>query len=177
MDYGTPNNSASIIAEDKNLITYRPKLNKVTGSVTATILLQQMMHWSRLNNNKFYKFTDKCSHKLYKDGDSWCEELGFTKHEFTTALKRIGFKLGKTKNKINKLDALIIYYTDSTHLTYYSVNWNKVNKLLDDLYSLNTDSAISKENKQSAITSNTEITTETTKEKGRSGETSLPIEV
>ena len=157
--YGQPNRVSKTISDDKHLITYRPKLNKITGSVTATLLLQQAMYWADVSGNEFYKFIQPCKHDRYKQGDSWTEELGFTKHEFNTAIKKIGFKRGRSgKNEIEKEeDAYIIYYTTSQRLTYWVVNWNKINKDLDKLYSnpeylVNPECGNTKEKKESGIT-------------------------
>ena len=80
----------SIIAQDKTLITYRPKLNELTGSITATILLQQIMYWWDISGNKeFYKFKAPCKHPDYKEGDSWTESLGMTIYEFDSAYKKL----------------------------------------------------------------------------------------
>ena len=181
-DLGTPNGFSRIIAADKSLIIYRPKLNTITGSVLATILLQQITYWAERNNNDFYKFTSPCNHELYKNGDSWCEELGFSKAEFSTALKKIGFKLGKNKEKnlMNRDDAFVIYYTDNKRLTHYSVNWNKLNESFNEVYLVSEESGFTKESKErlptkenaktnitkesrdNGVTFNSEITTDIT---------------
>ena len=163
-----------ILADDKNIIAYRPELNKITGSVTATILLQQILYWWHKNGKKkFFKFRAPCKHELYKEGDSWCEELGFTEREFDSALKRIGFKFGKTKNRIEKNKALVFYYKTGDGLTWYDINVGLLAKLINEIYYLNNKSAISilnnksaisMLNDKSAITNNTETTTETTTE-------------
>jgi len=117
-----------------NIIPYRPELNKITGSITASILLNQIIYWwNKSGKRKFYKFTEPCGHKLYKKGDSWCEELGFTKRQFNTAIKKIAFKRGKTKNLIKKEDAIVEYYTNSERLTYYIVKVDLFNTLLKNI--------------------------------------------
>jgi hypothetical protein len=60
-------------------------------------------------------------------GDSWIEELGFSGDEFDAALKRIGTKImaGTSKAEaMQKTDAtgLVLYWTDSNRVTWYSVN-------------------------------------------------------
>jgi len=113
----------STIADDNSLIPYRKELNKITGSVTATILLQQLLHRYKLNNNKpFYKFIEPCKNELYKKGDSWCEELGFTVKEFKTAYKKLEEK-GIVSKKTNMM-----------RITYYDLNLDKLNELLKGLY-------------------------------------------
>ena len=132
-----------IIADDKSLITYRPKLNKITGSVTATILLQQMLFYSKNNKNKaFYKFKEPCKHRLYKVGDSWCEELGFTKNEFDSAIEKIGIKFNK-ENKDIPHNKFIEYYISQDRVTYYRVNLTNIEKAISELF-LNPDSSIGK---------------------------------
>ena len=115
--YGRPNGIAMTMSEDKETIPYRKKLNKITGKVTATILLQQAMYWDIKKDGKFFKFIAPCTHDWYKENDSWLEELGFTRSEFNTAIKKIGYKRGKNKNKIeNEEDAYVIYYLSLIHI-------------------------------------------------------------
>lgn len=133
--YGRPNGIAMTMSEDKETIPYRKKLNKITGKVTATILLQQAMYWDIKKDGKFFKFIAPCTHDWYKEGDSWLEELGFSRSEFNTAIKKIGYKRGKNKNKIeNEEDAYVIYYTDSDRVTYWFINWEKLNYDLLKVY-------------------------------------------
>lgn len=168
-NYGKPGFASRIINDDKIMVAYRPELNKITGSVLSTIFLQQVMYWEGKMGNEFYKFSDACEkNPLYHEGDSWCEELGFTKNEFLAARKKIAYKLGKSKenNLMSKEDALIIYYTDNKRLTYYSVNWDRVNKLINEIYLVNSESGFTKENPESGNTKEmaesgfTKVTTE-----------------
>ncbi len=117
-----------LMAEDKEMIAYRPKLNRITGSVLASVLLQQANH-RFVNNDEqpFYKFRAPCKHALYHEGDSWTEELGFPGDEFDSALKRIGTKIvaGASKAEaLKKTDptGLVLYWTDSNRVTWYLVN-------------------------------------------------------
>lgn len=137
------NDILAILARDKNIKIYRPELNQITGSVTATLLLQQMIYWG-LNEKgeaiEFYKFRAPCDHELYHSGDSWCEELGLTGHEFDTAIKKIGFKRGKSpQGQVPKDEdsALVIYYTDSSRITKYFLNVELLrNRVLSIYYSI-----------------------------------------
>ena len=110
------------------MIAYRPKLNRITGSVLASVLLQQT-NYRFVNNGEqpFYKFRAPCQRALYRSGDSWIEELGFSGDEFDAALKRIGTKIvtGVSKAEaLKKTDAtgLVLYWTDSNRVTWYAVN-------------------------------------------------------
>ena len=90
-----PSRLTKVILDDKRMISYRPRLNSETGSVTGTILLCQIMYWAEHSGNPFWKFMQPCEHHQYRQGDSWCEELGFTRTEMETAFKRIGQKISK----------------------------------------------------------------------------------
>jgi hypothetical protein len=106
---------------DDFAIVYRKSLNVITGGVLATMLLQQIL-WRYKQNNKmpFYKFKEPCTHKLYRENDSWTEELGFSRREFDTALKRIGQKVNRLASRDDT--ALVYYWNDITRLTWYEPN-------------------------------------------------------
>ena len=53
--------------------------------------MQQLDYWFEKSPGGFYKFLEPCENsKLYKKGDSWTEELGFSRSEFKTAFEKIG---------------------------------------------------------------------------------------
>ncbi len=162
----------NIIADDPNLKTYRPELVKICGKITSTILLGQMLFWWKKQGSvEFYKFKEPCNHKLYKEGDSWCEELGFSRNEFDNAIKRIGFKLGKInkakyKNKdqyeARKNKAFVIYYT-TKGVTWYRLNTETLSKAINLLYLDNEETNFTKRKYESCFTiTYTEITSQTT---------------
>ena len=71
----------------RNNVPYIKELRQLSGSVTASILMQQLDYWFEKKPGGFYKFLEPCeNNELYKTGDSWTEELGFSKYEFKTAL-------------------------------------------------------------------------------------------
>lgn len=109
------------IKQDKDILIYRPEFNKITGSVTASILLQQIIYRLQ-DNDRFFKFKEPCNHELYQEGDSWCEELGFTRKEFDNSLEKLK-SLGIVKTQITM-----------SRLTYYSVNIDVFNTLFSVLY-------------------------------------------
>jgi hypothetical protein len=135
-----------LLAEDRELITYRKSLRRLAGSVTATILLQQIMYWSkRTSGQPFYKFKEPCEHELYQDGDSWTEELGFSPGEFDTAIKAIGTKLAggqKPEEIVTDLNGpleeqvkhLVIYWIDIQRRTWYMLNRPLADHLIARLY-------------------------------------------
>lgn len=125
---------------DDNVIPYRKTFNKVTGGITASILLQQFIYrFSRNGFKKFYKFKNVCGHTLYTDGDDWLDELGFTRAEFDTALSKIATKVktGVSKSDVmNRRDvkSMIVYWTDSDRVTWYDINIEAITSVLLPLY-------------------------------------------
>jgi hypothetical protein len=111
-------------AEDQNLILYQPTYNLFTGSIKASLLLQQIYYWhTKMHGRPFYKFKQRCDDPRYNSGDSWTEELGFTVNEFNSAIKRIGVKVVQGSHKQYIYDrTLVLYWTDSSRLTEYTFN-------------------------------------------------------
>ncbi|OCR86681.1 hypothetical protein CFT13S00388_07965 [Campylobacter fetus subsp. testudinum] len=111
-----------IIANDSNIIPYRKELNAITGGVLESIFLSQFLYWYEKNGGEFYKFREPCSHSLYKQGDSWCEELEFSVKQIDRIIKSL-----KEKN-------IITTRTDINRITYYDVNLEQLNNLLNGIY-------------------------------------------
>ena len=152
----------SAVFGEKRIIAYRPELRELTKSVTANILLNQIIYrWIKNNRQEFYKFKEPCKNKKYREGDSWTEELGFSVKEFDNAIKKIGFKLGKTKNYIKKEDAFVIYRRDANGLTWYDVNWDILSNCLKGIYKVNAQRADSKYMPKGQIHNTTKNTTKT----------------
>ena len=105
-------------------IPYHPQYAKITGTVTAAILLQQMNFWWHISNRRpFYKFRAPCEHEKYREKDSWTEELGIGTTAFDNALKKIAAKVvkGASKTELFK-EHLVIYWTDRDRITWYQLN-------------------------------------------------------
>lgn len=132
-----------LLAEDRQTISYRPSFARLTGSVNAAILLQQIFYrWYKNDQQPFFKFKEPCDQKTCKEGDSWCEELAFTRWEFDGALKLIGTKITKGKHQLynwprredfqvedeylgavkQAITHIVNYSTDSEHKTWYAIN-------------------------------------------------------
>ena len=156
-----------VLKKDHDIKPYRPELRPFCGSVTATILLQQIIFWSKKSGGKFYKFKQPNNHELYKEGDSWLEELAFGKKEFESAIKLIGFKRGKgingQKAKSEK-EALVVYYTDKERLTWYILNEDLLEEHLKEVYLVNDKRRFTKVNDKRRFTN---TFTETTAERER----------
>jgi hypothetical protein len=161
---GRPAPSAllKVLAEDTLVIGYRPHFARMTGSVMAAILLQQLLHrWMQAGRQAFYKFKEPCKHSDYRTGDSWCEELAFTRREFDNALSLIGTKVtrGSSKNDLMTyrwpglpaepdsenyravwseiMRHVVIYWTDSNRATWYWLNETLLERVITVTYSGN----------------------------------------
>lgn len=121
------------------IIKYQPELNAFTGSITATLLLSQLEYWfGKVEGKPFYKFLAPCEDECYQKGDSWSEELGFSKAEFRNAFKRIG-KVYKSKKEYTQSKdpfegkLYLSYYDRIRRRTYYLRNHELANKLLETI--------------------------------------------
>ncbi len=105
-------------------IMYQPLLNQMTQHVLASILLRQILYrWGQSGRAPFYKFAAPCGHAAYRPGDSWQEELGFSRTEFETARRRIGVKIARGKGlPEGQAAGLVTYWTDNRRLTWYELN-------------------------------------------------------
>lgn len=114
--------------ERPKYLKYCPKLNTVTGSITASLLMCQLEYWfDKVDGKAFYKFLEPCQHKLCKKGDSWTEELGFSLAEFRSAFKRIGKVYKSKKAYLESADPFdgkpyLSYYDRIKKLTFYIRN-------------------------------------------------------
>lgn len=141
-----------IIANDNAIIPYRKDLNDITGCVTASILLSQMLYWWKYSGGEFYKFKEPCKHEKYNEGDSWCEELGYSKKQFDGAFKRLE-DAGFASKRIT-ID----------RLTYYSINEENLRKALNGIY-VSDKRGFTKSTKGDLVYIGTETTTEITTNK------------
>lgn len=109
----------ALIGDDKAMISYRPSWNNLTGSVNATIFLQQVLYrWLNQGRVPFYKFSAPCKHRYYRAGDSWQEELGFTRRELENARRRVSIL---TRGNLLPTQ-LISYWYDIGRKTWYALN-------------------------------------------------------
>lgn len=139
-----------LFTNDDEVRLYRPMLKRIAGSTNAAILLSQMIYWSSKNNDGwFYKFNSPCKHSFYREGDSWEEELLFSRNELEGAKKKILMRVGPETDKTYKRihgdsweevlqkdmdQALVLSFVTPNRLTYYKVNMAKINKELAKIY-------------------------------------------
>ncbi len=116
----------TMLENNSRQILYQPLLNQLTGHALASLLLQQILYrWRQNGRTPFYKFAAPCRHVSYKAGDSWQEELAFSRTEFETARRRIGMKISRSKKKQTEQSStisLVTYWTDNQRLTWYALN-------------------------------------------------------
>lgn len=51
--------------------------------------LARVRRWRKKSVKPFYKFLKPCQHKLYRPGDSWCEELGMSENTVRKHMKLV----------------------------------------------------------------------------------------
>ncbi len=152
-----PQLSLRLMHEDRRMIAYRPVIASALDNILAALLLQQIIF--HYKGRPFYKFRDACPKQpLYQPGDSWIEELMCNKGEFDNALKCIGTKImrGDSKKDVlatelperhleetdsaflermqNAFRALVLYWTDSNHVTWYQINEALLDKFINRIY-------------------------------------------
>jgi hypothetical protein len=149
-------------------IPYYKEYRKIAGSVTATILWQQLEYWFSLKEGKSF----------YKSLEEWEGELGFSACEFRLAFSKIGIsyaskKLFDTEKDVFKGKMYASFHNKMEHKVYYVRNQEMVE---NNLKTLTYPSSVNKETSSTGDkeTSSTEIrkpnveltesTTETTTE-------------
>jgi hypothetical protein len=124
----------------RNTIPYVKELHPISGGVLGCLVMQQLDYWFEGHPEGFYKFLEPSDHPAYKDGDSWTEELGMSRHEFRTAFDKIGIRY-KSKSDfdqaVDKFQGLFYcsYVDRRSNLTYYFRNHDLVDAALDELLS------------------------------------------
>ena len=141
------------LAITKNCIPYFKELRTLAGSVTASILMQQLDYWfSKKEGKPFYKFKAPCENQYYKNGDSFTEELGFSIEELTNAFAKIStvYK-SKTEfdNENDKFKGMFYcsYFDRKEGLTFYYRNHALLDKKLNDLFTVNGESHFTENDK------------------------------
>lgn len=67
-------------------------------NIATAIIFSQLEYWFGIMGNPFYKFLQPCkNHELYKEGDSWIEELGIGRSAFLSNFDKIGTRLTHTE--------------------------------------------------------------------------------
>ncbi len=125
-------------ALNEKIIAYNSIYSKITGSITAGVLLSQILYWYKKMNNK----------EFYKTDASFCEELGMGLYELKGA-----------KKKLVELEIITITRKGVPAKSYYEVNINRIITLITS-YGKNPQLVMGKthnksEEKPTTITENT----------------------
>lgn len=128
-----------VLAKVRNSIPYIKELVDLAISPTGVILMMQLEYWFDKYPDGFYKFLAPCENEKYQEGDSWIEELAFSREEYWTAFKWIGVQY---KSKTEYLEAVkkgdpfkgrcyLSYHERLTGLTQYLRNHEVVDDAID----------------------------------------------
>ena len=122
------------------VIPYVKELRVMAGSMEGCILMQQLDYWFALKPDGFYKFLEPVQpkgndeqgnsvpgHRLYRNGDSWCEELNCSPHEFRRMFDAIGVRWNSKSEFMNATDPFCgrgycSYVDRKENLTHYFRN-------------------------------------------------------
>lgn len=131
--------------ENSFYIKFYPGIKSSLGCGKATLILGRFEYWFTKYQQGFYKFIEPCNHPLYRSGDSWAEEIGFSRKVFTKAFDLIGIRyksksaFQKSRNKFQgKLYAS--YHDRKTNQTYFFRNHRFANQFLKNLFKRKTPS-------------------------------------
>ena len=110
-----------------SFIKYFPRIKSYTGCEKATVITGRLEFWFSKYQSGFYKFLEPCGHGLYRAGDSWSEELGFSRKVFNRAFDLIGVRYkskSEFKNAEDKFQGKIYasYHDRKTNRTYFVRN-------------------------------------------------------
>jgi hypothetical protein len=120
-------------------IKYYPEFKRVFGSDKAAIIFERLEYWSEKYSSGFWKFFEPCKHPLYRQGDSWEEEIGFSRKVFTKVFSLIGVHY-KSKSEFLQQDdpfqgkLYVSYYDRKTNRTYFLRNHQCVIDFLSNLW-------------------------------------------
>lgn len=122
-------------------IKFHTELRTCFNSTSAALIIGRLEFWfeNKKFKNGFYKFLEPCGHPLYREGDSWSEELGLSRKLFGKAFDIIGVRYKsksaylKAENKFQgKLYAS--YHDRKTNRTYFIRNHEFVSQFLGELF-------------------------------------------
>lgn len=146
----------NLVSTGAKIIPYNPAYRKIAKNVVGCIVFQQLEYWFRkVSGQPFFKFLAPCHNKrpLYRDGDSWTEELGISELEFRTAFDGIGIRYAsKTEylkaasegREFRRGDEEVLYcsfHDKKTGLTYYVRNHRYVDERIASLLAVDEGSS------------------------------------
>lgn len=120
-------------------IKFYPGINSSIGCEKATLILGRLEYWFEKYKNGFYKFVEPCNHPLYRDGDSWQEEIGFSRKIFAKAFDLVGVRY-KSKSAFLKASdrfkgkLYASYHDRKTNQTYFVRNHDFASQFIKGLF-------------------------------------------
>ncbi|MBP6098355.1 MAG: hypothetical protein KA477_00060 [Candidatus Levybacteria bacterium] len=72
--------------------SYEKIIKKDFGSKHAAKVINRLEYWFSKMPAGFFKFLEPCKHYLYREGDSWTEELDFSRQVFNSVFDLIGVR-------------------------------------------------------------------------------------
>jgi hypothetical protein len=120
-------------------VKFDPRINQLTGCHRATLILSTLEYWFQKKPDGFYKFIEACPHRLYKEGDSWTEQLDCDPKSFSTSFKKIGTKYTSRsafENAEDKFQGKMYasFYDRYTNQTFFVRNHEVANATLSNIF-------------------------------------------
>lgn len=103
-------------------------INTFCKKTTTKLVVQHLEYWFRgKKKNGFFKFSAPCNHKLYREGDSWTEELGISKSSFKRHFDFVGTRWPSKTSFEESKDPFLgkpytCYYDRKENVTRYFKN-------------------------------------------------------
>jgi len=123
------------LSRSRHFIKFDRRVHQLTGCTRATLIFSALEYWFSKKPEGFYKFIEPCSHKLYKPGDSWTEELGCDRKTFAQSFKKIGVRYSSRtayEQATDKFQGKLYasYYDRYTNQTFFIRNAELVTQFL-----------------------------------------------
>ncbi|MBP6950976.1 MAG: hypothetical protein KBD36_00300 [Alphaproteobacteria bacterium] len=141
--------------EELFYIKFYPVIKAEVGCERATLILGRLEYWFEKYANGFYKFVEPCTHPLYREGDSWSEEIGFSRKIFVKAFDLIGVRYKSKSSFIKVHDKFqgklyASYHDRKTNQTYFFRNHAFASQFIKGLFNRKSSSASVRPKKNTA---------------------------
>ena len=126
--------------KSRYFIKYNPEFKRFFGSEKAALIFDRLEYWSSKYPSGFWKFFEFCNyHPQYQEGDSWEEELGFSRKVFTRAFNFIGTHYKSKSEYLAQSDPFqgkmyASYYDRKTNRTHFFRNHSAVEQFLSSFW-------------------------------------------
>lgn len=127
------------LRDNSYYIKFYPKIKSTVGCEKATLILGRLEYWFERYTSGFYKFIEPCSHPLYREGDSWVEEIGFSRKVFTKAFDLIGVRYKSKSAFMQAADKFqgklyASYHDRKTNQNYFVRNNEYASQFIKNLF-------------------------------------------